>query len=138
MTSLNLPPLQKLRSPDGSVSESHGRLNDILRRDEYRQYVSNLRGEDLTWLVDHLDKVRHRIVLPTLHLSQRRRLSSVSILPAQLPGAGYTSSEAYVARKRFSQSRTTFHLTFFTSIPVLLPPVIVMCSRGRTMVQRFA
>ena len=64
MASPGSPSLQKLRSLDAPLSESQ--LNDILHGKEYRQFVSNLQGDDLIWFVDYLDKVRRPVALPTL------------------------------------------------------------------------
>jgi len=50
-------PLQRLRDLDKSSPQFHDQLSDALRRKEYRNCVSNLRSEDLVWLVEYLDRV---------------------------------------------------------------------------------
>ena len=64
MSSLRSPALQQLHLLDGSVSGFHDQLGNVLYGEEYRQCVPNLRGDDLMWLVDYLDKVRRRILPP--------------------------------------------------------------------------
>ena len=64
MTSPGSSLLQELCSLDAPLSESQ--LNDILHGEEYQQLAPNLRGDDLIWFVDYLDKVRRRVSLPTL------------------------------------------------------------------------
>ena len=51
------PVLQKLNNLDKSSSEFHVRLNDVLYAEEYIQCVTNIRDDDLAWLVDFLDNV---------------------------------------------------------------------------------
>ena len=50
-------PLQQLRDLDKTSPQFHEQLTNFLRGDDYRNGVSNLEGEDLTWLVEYLDGV---------------------------------------------------------------------------------
>jgi len=53
--------LQKLHHLSRSF---HDQLSDILYGEEYQKCVSELQGDDLVWLVEYLDKVRHHVALP--------------------------------------------------------------------------
>jgi len=53
-------PLRRLFRLDRSSSKFHDQVSNILYGEEYRQWVLNLRSEDLVGLVDYLDKVLHR------------------------------------------------------------------------------
>jgi len=64
MSSPSLPALQQLDHLDGSSPDFLDQLGDILYGREYIECVPNLRGDDLVWLVDYLDKVRLRVALP--------------------------------------------------------------------------
>jgi len=50
-------PLEQLCRLDGSSSEFHDQVSNILYGGEYRQWVLNLQSDDLVGLVDYLDKV---------------------------------------------------------------------------------
>ena len=63
MTSISPPALRKLRHLDRSSSGFRSQLSEVLDWDEYRRCVPNLQRNDLTWLVDYLDKVRRHAVL---------------------------------------------------------------------------
>ena len=52
------PTLQKLSNRYRSSSEFEDKLSSLLDGEEYLQCLTDLRGDDLTWLVDSLDKVR--------------------------------------------------------------------------------
>lgn len=62
MSSHNL--LRRLYRLDRYSSGFHDRLRSILYGKEFEQCAPNLQGEDLLWLIDYLDKVRHRMPLP--------------------------------------------------------------------------
>ena len=110
MPSPGSPVLQYLRRLDRSISDFQDRLSNALYAEEYVQCVPNLRGDDLMWLVDYLDKVPRYFAVPT-HCSNQRRLSMVSILPALLSGSVYANLEAYVESGGYSQRHTNFCLT---------------------------
>ena len=65
MTSYNL--VQKLHLLDGSSPGFHDQLCNILYGEEYTQCVPNLQKDDLTSLVDYLDKVRRHVAIPRPH-----------------------------------------------------------------------
>lgn len=50
--------LEELRGLDVSSPNFGNKLCDILYRTEYLQCVSDLKDEDLVWLVNYLDTVR--------------------------------------------------------------------------------
>jgi len=58
------PVLQQLRRLDRSSSGFHDQLSNVLCGVEYKQCVPSLRRDDLVWLADYLDKVRHHGALP--------------------------------------------------------------------------
>ena len=95
MTSQNL--LQKLRGLDESSLEYHDQLCNIIYGEGYERCVGGLHGDDLVELVDYLDKVRCRVALLRLYLSQRYRPSIFSILLVPVSGNVYGNSETYVA-----------------------------------------
>jgi tRNA (Thr-GGU) A37 N-methylase len=64
MPSPNSPVLQQLDRLDGSSSEFHDQLCNVLYGREYVQCVQNLEGDDVVWLIDYLDKVRHHAAFP--------------------------------------------------------------------------
>ena len=57
------PVLDRFHHLDGSSSTFHSQLSDLLYGEEYQQWVPNLQGDALVWLVDYLDKVRRHITL---------------------------------------------------------------------------
>ena len=77
MSSPSLPALQRLHRLNRSLPEFHNQLNDILHGREYTEYVPDLQGDDLAWLVDYLDKVRPhhppKLSVPTAIGSRRPR-----------------------------------------------------------------
>ena len=64
MPSPGAPVLQQLSLLDKSSPDFHGQLCHVLYGKEYNEYIPNLQGDDLVWLVDYLDKVRLRVALP--------------------------------------------------------------------------
>lgn len=72
--------LQQLYSLDPSSPEIPHLLDDLIRRDEEEQYLSNLRGSELTRVVDCLDQVR-----PLLSASRvviKQTLQALTAIPA--------------------------------------------------------
>ena len=63
MSSPGTPALQQLLGLDTSSSEFHDQLCNVFYGEEYQKCVPNLQGDDSVWLVDHLDKVRHRFAV---------------------------------------------------------------------------
>jgi len=64
MTSPSSPALQPLHRLNRISPDFHDKLKDLLYGEEYVQCVPTLQGEDLVWLVDYLDKVCRRVILP--------------------------------------------------------------------------
>ena len=64
MSSPSTPALQQLHSLERSSPDFHDQLCSVLYGEEYMQCVSNLEDDDLAWLVDYLDKVRHWVARP--------------------------------------------------------------------------
>ena len=61
MTSQHL--LQQLHRLDRFSSGFHDQVSNVLYGEEYKQCMPNLQGDDLVWLVDYLDNVRHHVSL---------------------------------------------------------------------------
>jgi hypothetical protein len=133
-----LPPtLQQLDLLNRSSPNFHNQLSNILYGQEYQQCVPNLKGDDLSWLIDYLDKVRRHITFLTLHLIQHR-FSMTSVLPVLLSGNVYASSGEYVALGGYSQPHTHFRIASSTSITTHLPrEVMVMCTKDPSMAPGF-
>jgi hypothetical protein len=77
---MSLPSLQVLQQLDRlnrSLSEFHDQLCNILYGEVYTQCVRNLRGDDLVWLVDYLEKVCLHATLPHLPLKPSQALDSL-------------------------------------------------------------
>ena len=55
--------LQQLHQLNRSSPKFHDQLNIILYGEEFKQHATNLDANDLLWLVDYLDKVRHHVSL---------------------------------------------------------------------------
>jgi hypothetical protein len=55
------PPASQIFPHLTSSPHFHDKLSGVLYGEEYVQCVSRLQGEDSVWLIDYLDKVRHRI-----------------------------------------------------------------------------
>ena len=64
MASPGSPVLQQLHHLDRSSPDFHDQLWDALYGQEYVRCVPKLKGDDLVWLVDYLDKVRRRAAPP--------------------------------------------------------------------------
>ena len=64
MSSTSSSVLQQFHHLDRSSPDFHDKLCNVFYGSEYSQWVSNLQGDDLVWLVDYLDKVRCRITFP--------------------------------------------------------------------------
>ncbi|KAF9646907.1 hypothetical protein BDM02DRAFT_2871174 [Thelephora ganbajun] len=56
MTSPSSPALQQLHCFDASSPNFYDQLYNLLCRQEYVQCIPNLKGDDLVWLVNYLDK----------------------------------------------------------------------------------
>jgi len=63
MVSPSHPVLQRLDRLNRSSSDFHDQLNNVLCAEEYKQYLSDLQGDGLVWLVDYLDEVYYRLSL---------------------------------------------------------------------------
>ena len=61
MSSHRSPALEQLHYLDRSSPDFHDRLSNVLYGEEYQQCVQSLQDDDLVWLVDYLDKVRHQV-----------------------------------------------------------------------------
>ena len=55
--------MQELPRLDTSSPIFRDQLSDFLNGEEYARYASGLEGDDLVWLIDYLDEVRHRATL---------------------------------------------------------------------------
>jgi hypothetical protein len=122
--------LRRLLHLDQSSTGFSDELRNILDGEEYKGSVPNLQGDDLAQLVDYLDKVRRRINLPPLRLSQCRP-STVSILLVPVSGNVYANCEPYVAPERSYRPRTLFRRRFRTSDGTLsTQEVPVTCTKG--------
>ena len=64
MPSPDAPVLQQLSLLDKSSPDFHDQLCHVLYGEEYSECIPSLRGDDLVWLIDYLDKVRLRVALP--------------------------------------------------------------------------
>lgn len=62
--SVSRPVLEQLRYIDRSSSGFHDQLTKVLYGEKYQQYVPNLQGDDLVWLIDYLDEVRSTLPVP--------------------------------------------------------------------------
>ena len=62
MASPSSPALQRLNGFDRASPDFQNQLSNVLRGEEYIQYVQNLEGNDLAWLVDYLGEVRYYVV----------------------------------------------------------------------------
>ena len=49
--------LQQLRDLDKTSVEFHEQLSNLFREDAYRNALTNLQSEDLTWLIEYLGGV---------------------------------------------------------------------------------
>jgi len=56
-------PLEQLRRLDGSSPKFHDQVSEILHGEEYKQWVSDIQGDDLVALVNCLDQVHHPVSL---------------------------------------------------------------------------
>lgn len=122
--------LQKLDGLDRSLPEFYKQLDSILHGDEYRKLVLNLQGDDLVWLVEHLDSVRRHFALLPLYLRQHRL--SVSLIPPVLPPeSANTNSKPSAVAVGYSQNHTPFHLTVYTLAAKRSPlEAMETCIRG--------
>ena len=64
MSSTSLPALQQLRSLDRSSPGFHDQVCSVLYEEEYQKCMLDLQGDDSAWLVEYLNEVRRRIILP--------------------------------------------------------------------------
>ena len=63
MPSSSLPVLQQLGCLNGSLPGFEDQLCNVLYGEEYTRCAPTLQGNDLVWLVDYLDNVRHLVTL---------------------------------------------------------------------------
>ena len=56
--------LQRLHRLEGSSSDFHDQLDNVLHGEEYAQCGEDLKDDDSMWLIDYLVKVRRHVVLP--------------------------------------------------------------------------
>jgi hypothetical protein len=93
---MSLPPtLEQLDRLDRFSPDFRDQLINVLCGQEYVQCVRSLQGNNVVWLVDYLDMVRHRTALPHSSLKPHR-FSVVSILPVTHSESAYTDSVTYV------------------------------------------
>ena len=64
MSSTSLPAMQRLRSLDRSSPGFHDQVCSVFYEEEYQKCVPDLQGDDSAWLVEYLNEVRRRIILP--------------------------------------------------------------------------
>jgi len=64
MSPTSPPVLERLRRLKRSSPDFHDQVCNVLYEEEYQKCVPNLQGDDSTWLVEYLDKVRRYIALP--------------------------------------------------------------------------
>ena len=110
--SVSPPFLQQLRHLDRSWPGFPNQLNDVLCEGEYREYASNLQADDLVWLIEYLDEVRHCVAISHPPLKLVCRLSMLLTLPAPVSISACASSGAYAEPKGYSQHRIQFRPTF--------------------------
>ena len=67
MTTPSHPTLQKLHRLDTSQPDFGDQLYNILNGWEYAGCEWNLKGDDLAWLVNYMDKVRRCLVFHYTH-----------------------------------------------------------------------
>lgn len=56
--------LQQLYNLEGASPQFLKQLSNFIRKEEYRNAIPNLQGEDLTWLVECLDSVSLHTISP--------------------------------------------------------------------------
>lgn len=71
MPSFSFPTLQKLHDLDKFSPDFGNQLCNLLHGEEYAQCLPNLEGDDLGWLVDYLDEVRHFFIPSDFCLNTR-------------------------------------------------------------------
>ena len=110
MTTPSHPTLQKLLRLDTSPPDFGDQLCNILNGWEYTGCEWNLKGDDLAWLVDYIDKVR--AALPSIApILSRDRLSIFSHLPTLRSGSVCVSSEGYAAPTGYSRHPACLYLS---------------------------
>ena len=136
MASPNSPALQKLHSLAVSTPDYCDNLYGVLHEEDYRESVANLADDDLTWLVDYLDKVCELLIDPCIPFSTQPRLLTVLNLPARLIGSACASSEPYVAPRGSSRRPSSLCLSFSMPVRIRLPKeLMVKYSTGLSMDQ---
>ena len=104
-------PLKRLYGLDKSSSKFHDQVSGILCGEEYKRWVSDLRGNDLMGLVDYLDQVCHPVSLFAPR-SSHRRFSIFSILPFLPPRSVCANSGVYAAIRRYCHHHAHSRLSF--------------------------
>ena len=61
--------LHRIHLLDKSLPDFHEQLDNLLHTGQYDQCVEALGDNDLEWLVNYLDEVRHNVPLSLLHSS---------------------------------------------------------------------
>ena len=134
------PFLLKIHKLDQRSSDFQQRLDDILHTPEYKRHVGGLKGGDLEWFVEYLDKVC-RCVVRANSLSSRHYRSSTSLMIVSIlfPGSVGMNSEGFAAIRRYSPDLSRSSVVLQTSRNTRLPPeVLAMCTRGPSVARRFA
>ena len=90
------PVLQRLHRLDQSSPDFCDQLHKVLYEQEYALHEKIFEQDDLAWLIDYLDEVRHEVSLLCSPLKPGR-LSTISILPPHLPASACVNSETYAA-----------------------------------------
>ena len=90
------PALRRLHHLDRSSPDFCDQLHDVLSEQEYAPNQKSFEQNDLVWIIDYLDEVRHGVFHLRSPLTVGRP-STISILPPQLPASAYVNSEAYAA-----------------------------------------
>lgn len=68
---IRLNKLQQLRDLDTASPQFNEQLSSCLRGNDFRGATQNFQGDDLTWLVEHLDSVSPQTTSPRSTLNIR-------------------------------------------------------------------
>jgi len=122
-------PLDQLRRLDKSSSTFHDQVNNVLDGEEYKQWMSNLRGSDLVEFVDYLDKVRRHASLLRSPLKPLQTLDALD--PASRTFRTFLHELSHICG-----ARTTLPRSCIFSLSLLIIPGQPAASRGSGDVYR--
>ena len=106
-------PLQPLYDLDRSSPQFYNQLSDLFREQDYRDFILNLKGDDLARLVGYLDSVSLQGTSVKIYIRCWCRFSPVFLIPQATRSRNfYMNLKIYAAPRGSYRSLACFQTLF--------------------------